>query len=83
MRKSSVIQQVLYLTFPQCVFVLHLQNPPVLDNVFLFLKAIEQISCYQFLNKASFWAKKEYKIFWPCLKSTNDWNCALRMESHS
>lgn len=77
MSKFRIIQKVLCLAFSQCVFVLHLQTPLVLDNAFLFLKSTEAVINYQFLNKVSFWAKEEYKK----LQAKND--CALRRESHS
>lgn len=78
MQKSYIVQQILYLTFPQWIFVFHLQTSLVLDNAFLFLKSTEPIIGYQFLNKPSFWAERVYKKIQLCLKGKNYCNCALR-----
>lgn len=50
MHKSYIVHQTPYLTFPQWMFVLHLQTSLVLDNAFLFLKSIEPVRSYLFLN---------------------------------
>lgn len=82
MQKSYVVQQILYLTFPQWMFVLHLKTSLVFDNAFLFLRSMEPVLSYQFLNKSSFCAKRVYKKFQLCLKGKSYCNCALRTESH-
>lgn len=65
------------------VNVLHLQTSLVLDNAFLFLKSMEPVISYKFLNKSSFSATRVYKKINLCLKGKSYCNYALRIESHS